>query len=213
MKVKKFTFNGFQENTYIVSDELKNCVIIDPGCYETHEKETLFQYIEKEQLTPVALLNTHAHIDHVMGNAAVLEKYPIDFYLHSEDIPTLHAVAGYAHLYGFPGYIPSPSPTKILKGGETLKFGEIEFDVIFGPGHAPGHVAFYSSKHNFVINGDILFQGSFGRVDLPGGDIETLKETIFEKMFKLPEDTLVYCGHGSETTIGTEKKSNMILNY
>lgn len=213
MQVHKFTFNAFQENTYIVADEANNCVIIDPGCYTAEERRELFDFIEKNALQPLAVLNTHAHIDHILGNAAVIEKYAIPFYMHQEDLTTLRAVAGYAHLYGFEGYIPSPEPTSYIEDGQILSFGDIRFTVIFGPGHAPGHVAFYSPEENFVINGDILFRGSFGRTDLPGGDFETLRNTLLNIMFKLPEETVVYSGHGSETTIGFEKKNNAIYQF
>lgn len=213
MQVHKFTFNAFQENTYIVADEANNCVIIDPGCYTAEERRELFDFIEKNALQPLAVLNTHAHIDHILGNAAVIEKYAIPFYMHQEDLTTLRAVAGYAHLYGFEGYIPSPEPTSYIEDGQILSFGDIRFTVIFGPGHAPGHVAFYSPQENFVINGDILFRGSFGRTDLPGGDFETLRNTLLNIMFKLPEETVVYSGHGPETTIGFEKKNNAIYQF
>ncbi len=213
MQVHKFTFNAFQENTYIVADEANNCVIIDPGCYTAEERRELFDFIEKNALQPLAVLNTHAHIDHILGNAAVIEKYAIPFYMHQEDLTTLRAVAGYAHLYGFEGYIPSPEPTSYIEDGQILSFGDIRFTVIFGPGHAPGHVAFYSPEENFVINGDILFRGSFGRTDLPGGDFETLRNTLLNIMFKLPEETVVYSGHGPETTIGFEKKNNAIYQF
>ena len=206
-----FAFNQFQENTYVVSDEQKNCVIIDPGCYEKEEEESFLAFIKENDLKPLALLNTHSHIDHVLGNSFILKEFKVDYYLHSEDLPTLNAVSNYAHLYGFPGYKTSPQPTKILKGGEKLIFGEIEFDVLFTPGHAPGHVVFYNAENKFVINGDVLFKGSYGRVDLPGGSMEVLKKSIKKIMFELPEDTIVHCGHGPATTIGTEKRSNYIL--
>lgn len=211
--VQQFTFNPFQENTYVVYSESGDAVIIDPGCYERHEENELSEFIEFKKLKIHALLNTHAHIDHVLGNAFVIEKYGVDFYLHPFDLPTLNAVSNYAHLYGFPNYKTSPQPTKQLSHGERLKFGEIEFEVLFTPGHAPGHVVFYNAENKFVINGDVLFQGSFGRVDLPGGDLETLKRSIFTVMFQLPEQTAVYCGHGSDTTIQQEKAFNYILNF
>lgn len=209
--VEKFTFNGFQENTYVIHDG-KICVIIDPGCYERHEQEELSNFISKENLSPVAVLLTHSHIDHVLGLAYILNTYSLDFYMHEIDVETLNSVASYAHVYGFPGYLAPPSAaTHLLKGGETLSFGEIKLDVLFTPGHAPGHVVFLDTSNNYVVNGDVLFKGSFGRVDLPGGSIEILKKTIHEVMFKLPEETLIYCGHGPETTIGEEKRTNYIL--
>lgn len=212
VSVKKFTFNAFQENTYVVHDGT-NCVVIDPGCYDQFEKEALSSFIAENNLIVSALLLTHSHIDHVLGCQYVLDKYDVDFYIHNLDASTLESVQGYAHVYGFPGYNPPKLPNKILQGGEKLIFGEIELEVLFTPGHAPGHVVFYNEKNNFVINGDVLFAGSFGRVDLPGGDLETLKKSIFEIMFNLPDETVIYCGHGPETTIGTEKNTNYILTF
>lgn len=212
LSIKRFTFNAFQENTIVFSDG-DICVIIDPGCYDRQEQETLVNFIEENKLKVEAVLLTHAHIDHVLGCAFLLDKYAVDFYIHQEDLFTLNAVPNYAHLYGFPGYTPPEIPNKILHGGEVLNFGKIELKVFFTPGHAPGHVVYYNEELKSVINGDVLFSGSFGRVDLPGGDLETLKKSIFEIMFKLPEDTVVYCGHGPETTIGKEKRSNYILQY
>ena len=211
--IKTFTFNGFQENTVVLYDSLKNCVIIDPGCYNREEQNELLSFISEKQLEPLALLNTHAHIDHVLGNAFVKRTFNIDYYMHELDLPTLNSVSNYAHLYGFEGYEVSPEPTFFLEDQQVLKFGEIELTVLFAPGHAPGHVVFYNEANKFVINGDVLFNGSFGRVDLPGGDLEVLKESIFNILFKLPEDTVVYCGHGPTTTIGKEKKTNYIYNF
>jgi hydroxyacylglutathione hydrolase len=212
LKINIFTFNPIQENTYVISDDLKNCVIIDPGCYDRDEQNELTSFIQENGLKPLALLNTHAHIDHVLGNSFVQKEYNLDYYLHESDIVTLNAVSSYAHLYGFQGYVPSPQPSHILKGGEKLQFGEIEFEVLFTPGHAPGHVVFYNKENKFVINGDVLFKGSYGRVDLPGGSMEVLKKTIAEIMFQLPDDTTVFCGHGPRTTIGIEKQTNYILH-
>lgn len=211
--VHSFQFNPFQENTFVVYDQEKNCVIIDPGCYERHEEEVLFSFIEENKLKPIALLNTHAHIDHILGNAAVKSKYDIPFYLHKEDLTTLHSVKSYAHVYGFEKYIPSPDPDDYLIDNTELVFGAMKFKIYHTPGHAPGHVVFFNDENKFVINGDVLFNGSFGRIDLPGGDLETLKKSIFEVMFHLPNDTVVHCGHGPETTIGKEKKDNYIHQF
>lgn len=211
--IETFTFNGFQENTVVLYDALKNCVIIDPGCYTREEQQALLEFISANDLKPIALLNTHAHIDHVLGNAFVQRTFEIPYYLHKLDLPTLNSVSNYAHLYGFEGYEISPEPTHYLEDQQHLVFGGIELKVLFTPGHAPGHVVFYNEENQFVINGDVLFNGSFGRVDLPGGDITILKESIFNTLFKLPEDTIVYCGHGPTTTIGQEKKTNYIYNF
>lgn len=211
--VKSFVFNPFQENTYVVSNHQNECVIIDPGCYAAEEKQELKAYIETNNLKVLALLNTHCHIDHTLGNAFVVNTFQVDFYMHKLDLPTLQAIPQYAHVYGFPGIELSPEPTKFVEDKEILTFGGIELEVIFGPGHAPGHVAFYNKENSLLIGGDIIFQGSFGRVDLPGGDIETLKETIHQRIFTLPENTRVYSGHGPSTTVGQEKKTNYILQF
>ncbi len=212
IQIQKFTFNPFQENTYIIHDG-SSCVIIDPGCYERYEEQQLLAYIVENNLKPEALLLTHAHIDHVLGCNFVLENFDIDFYIHEADLETLHSVAGYAHVYGFPGYKAPADPNVMLKGGESLNFGDIKVQVLFTPGHCSGHVVYVLEEANAVINGDVLFAGSFGRVDLPGGDLATLKQSIFEVMFKLPDETVIYCGHGDETTIGAEKRSNYILQF
>lgn len=211
--VQSYVFNPIQENTYILYTDNKDAVIIDPGCYFREEKKALSDFIDQHQLHVRALLNTHGHIDHVLGNSFVADTYKVDFYLHKEDLQTLKAVSSYAHLYGFDAYETSPEPNHWLNHGDVLTFGSIKLNVIFGPGHAPGHVAFYSEENNLLVGGDILFKGAFGRVDLPGGDMETLKKTIFTKIFTLPEETVVYSGHGDPTTIGVEKKTNYILQF
>lgn len=213
VSVDVFTFNPFQENTYVLSDEAGNCVIIDPGCYERQEQTELSTFISSNGFKVRALLSTHSHVDHVLGNAFVRRTYNVDHYAHELDLETLHSVESYAHIYGFQGYETSPDPTKTLFGGEIIEFGGIRLKVLFTPGHAPGHVVFYDEVNGFLINGDVLFRGSFGRVDLPGGSLEVLKSSIHEIMFKLPAETIVHCGHGPSTTIGQEKRSNYILNF
>ena len=133
--------------------------------------------------------------------------------MHELDLVTLNAVPSDAPMYGFVGFEPSPQPSHLINHGDILQFGDIKFEVLFGPGHAPGHVAFFSKEHKVVISGDILFKGSFGRFDLPNGHLPTLKKTITEVMFGLPDETVVYCGHGPETTIGAERLTNPILHY
>jgi glyoxylase-like metal-dependent hydrolase (beta-lactamase superfamily II) len=212
ISIKKFTFNPFQENTVILHDG-QSCVIIDPGCYTKAEQDELTSYVNDNNLNVEALLLTHAHLDHVFGCDFILKTYDVDFYMHEKDIFTLEMGQRSADMYGIPRFIQPPTPNKLLKGDEVLKFGEIELKVLFTPGHCVGHVVYYNATHSFVINGDVLFAGSFGRYDLPGGDLETLKRSIFDVMFNLPEETVVYCGHGPETTIGNEKRSNFILQH
>lgn len=212
IQVHKLTFNPFAENTYILSDETGECAIIDPGCYFAEERVQLKQYIEDNNLKPVALWNTHCHLDHVFGNYFIAQEYGLDLGANELDLPTLANMPIAANMYGITGYQQSPEPAYFIKEGTKIGFGKSELEVLFTPGHAPGHVVFYSAEDKFVINGDVLFQGSFGRYDLPGGDFNVLKASIVNVMFNLPDDTVVYTGHGNETTIGAEKLSNPILS-
>jgi len=210
MKINKFTLNPLQENTYLVTDAKKNGVLIDPGCYFQEEKEALKNFIQKENIELKAIINTHAHLDHIMGIAYIKSQFDVPLYLHKEDEITLNMGEQSAQLYGLTLFESSPQPDEWLEEGQELRFGDIQFKVLFGPGHAPGHVAFYNADENILIGGDIIFRGSYGRVDLPGGDFETLKKTINNSIFTLPEKTLIYTGHGPETTVGDEKGANPI---
>ena len=211
IKIQSFTFNGFQENTYVLFDESKKCIIIDPGCYEQNEKLELVRFIVDNELEPVKLINTHCHIDHVLGNRFVAEKWSLDLEMHELDLPTLRSVKDYCQLYGFHNYEESPEPSTFLKEGDKIHFGNSSLDVLFAPGHAPGHIVLYSKEQHFVIGGDVLFQMSIGRTDLPGGDYNTLISSIKDKLLPLDEQTKVYCGHGPSTTIGFEKANNPFL--
>lgn len=213
MTVAGFTFNSFSENTYVLTDEAtRQCAIVDPGCYSAAEQQALREYVDHEGLTPVLLLNTHAHIDHVLGNQFVLNTWPgIPFLLHPLDLPTLRAVPTYAGPYGFPKYQPA-EPTGELAAGQSIVFGSTALEVRFTPGHAPGHVVFYHSPTATVIGGDVLFRGSIGRTDLPGGNYNALLHSITTELLTLPDNTAVYPGHGPATTIGEERKTNPFLN-
>lgn len=207
MKVKKFTFNPFQENTYVLYDDSKEAVIIDPGCYDKSEENELVKFIDNEGLRPVQLLNTHAHIDHVFGNEFVSKKFNLKLSLHPKDHQTLTQALMASKTYGL-NYTPSPMPEIDLKEGDKIQFGQTKLDIIFVPGHAPGHVVFLNKDLNVLIGGDVLFRGSIGRTDLPGGNHEDLLKNIEEKLFVLNPSTQVYSGHGPETTIGYEKAHN-----
>ena len=210
-QVAQLTFNPFQENTYVLFDESKECVIIDPGCYEVAEQESLVKFIEENELKVTRLLLTHSHIDHVLGNSFVCNHFGVKPEAHALDLETLANVSSYAHVYGFPGYIPSPEPENLIKEGTNIEFGNTTLEVRFVPGHAPGHVVFICNEEKFVINGDCLFHGSIGRTDLPGGDHQTLLDSIKRELFSLPEDYTVYTGHGQPTSIGFEKMNNPFL--
>lgn len=207
LQIQVFVFNPFQENTYILYDETKDAVIIDPGCYETDEKRELTDFITFHELKVNKLLNTHCHIDHVLGNAFVKEKYHTKLYLHRKDEPVLKAVQAYASNYGFHQYQDSVADA-YLEEGEWVEFGNQKFKILFVPGHSPGHVAFYNEQEQVVVGGDVLFRNSVGRTDLPGGNTATLLQSIRQQLFTLPDEVTVYPGHGPTTTIGYEKVSN-----
>ncbi|MHA4742161.1 MBL fold metallo-hydrolase [Dyadobacter sp. MSC1_007] len=207
VQVQSFTFNPFSENTYLLYDETGEAIIIDPGCYDKSELQELTSYIEAKNLTPVQIVNTHAHIDHVLGVAALKRKYGIPFLLHKLDEPLLRAVKTYASNYGFSAF-DEPEIDGYILERQSIQFGNTTLKVIFVPGHAPGHVAFVSDEQQFVIGGDALFRMSIGRTDLPGGDHATLLTSIRTQLFTLPDSYTVYAGHMEPTTIGFEKKNN-----
>lgn len=182
-------------------------IIIDPGCYEKYEEEELAGFIESNGLKVRQLINTHCHIDHVLGNAFVKNRYGVKLYIHPIDEATLRAVKTYAPLYGFHRFQES-EPDAFLNEGDQITLGDSVFDIVFVPGHCPGHIALINHQQHFVIGGDVLFDGSVGRTDLPGGDMDTLIESIHSKLFTLPDNYIVHCGHGPSTTIGKEKKTN-----
>jgi len=188
-------------------------VIIDPGCLFKQEQAELSGFIEKNDLKVLAILNTHCHLDHIFGNYYCVEKYNVDLIIHKEDLFTLSMAERSAEMYGINEFVNSPEPNRFVEDNEIISFGDLTFKVIFGPGHAVGHVAFYSEENNLLIGGDILFKGSFGRTDLPGGSMDVLKETIFNRIFTLPDNTTVVSGHGPTTTVGEEKESNYILQF
>jgi hydroxyacylglutathione hydrolase len=207
LTVKKFTFNAIQENTYILHDETRQAVIIDAGCYSKNEQDTVRNYLIDNHLKLVLALNTHCHIDHVVGNAWIKQTYGVPLLMHPAEADVLRAVPLYAHLYGFSQY-QSSEPDGFIDETQSISFGNSTLSILFVPGHSVGHLAFYSKEQNFCISGDVLFENSIGRTDLPGGDYDTLLNSIYNVMYKLPDNTLIYSGHGNETTIGREKKYN-----
>lgn len=208
--IETFTFNPFSENTYIVSDETKECVIIDPGCHNYEERKELKDYIENEGLKVVHLLNTHAHIDHVLGNAFVKRTFGVKLHLHKNDLPLLENAANRADYYGFPNY-ESSTVDVFIEEGDTITFGNSSLDILFVPGHAPGHVAFLNGEQKICLSGDVLFRGSVGRTDFPLCSFPDLEKSIRTKLYQLSDDTVVYPGHGPTTTIGFEKKHNSYI--
>ena len=210
MEVAVFTFNEFSENTYILYDETKACIIVDPGCNTKEEQDLMVDFIESNGLKPVKLVNTHCHIDHILGNSFVSEKYNLPLIAHRGEIPVLSAGKMTSDMYAIK-YDPSPEISIFLEEGEKLTFGETELSVLFTPGHSPASLSFFHLESNQLVAGDVLFDGSIGRTDLPGGDFDTLIANIKNKLFPLGDDVVVYPGHGPSTTIGKEKKFNPFL--
>ena len=211
INVKCLTFNAFQENTYVISDpDTKDCLIMDPGCSNSHEENELSSYIERENLTPVKLINTHCHIDHVLGNQFVADTYGLKLESHQGEEPVLASCDSVSKMYGIP-FKGSPSIEKFIEEGDTISLGSYEFTALFTPGHSPASISFYEPKSAVLIAGDVLFQGSIGRTDLPGGDFNTLIQSIKTKLLPLPNETIVYPGHGPHTTIGSERQMNPFL--
>ncbi|HRG26117.1 MAG TPA: MBL fold metallo-hydrolase [Chitinophagaceae bacterium] len=205
--VKSFTFSPVQENTYVLYNEQKQCCIIDPGCYFPAEKDELKTGIEKAGLTPVLLLNTHCHLDHVFGNKFVHDTWGLDLHIHEKEKPVLD----FAPLSGERWQLPFDNyegPLVYLKEGNFIKIGEDALEIRFTPGHSPGSISFYSAENGFIIGGDVLFNRSIGRTDLPGGSMETLMDSIRTQFFTLPDETKVYSGHGPVTTVGYERGNN-----
>ncbi len=207
LTVQPFTFNPVQENTYVVYNEKGDCCIIDPGCYFASEEQELKNFIEKNGLRPVYLLNTHCHLDHIFGNRFVQKTFGLSLYLHKLEKPVLEHGPASGQVWQLP-FDNYDGELNYLDEGEVVRIGEDELHVLFTPGHSPGSISFYNAEAKFVISGDVLFQGSVGRTDLPGGDFTILEESIKTKLYTLPADVIVYSGHGESTTIGDEMKGN-----
>ena len=209
MIIKKFTFNSFQENTYIISSQDK-CMIIDPGCSNSSEKKILENYISKNQLEPIILVNTHCHLDHIFGNKFVSEKYGLIPKMHIKDLPLLEKSVEIAKLYNVQ-LDPPPLKVDFINENESIQLGETRWDIIFTPGHAPGHICLLEESKKKLIAGDVIFFMSIGRTDLPGSNHSDLIDSIKNKLFVLEDDIEIYCGHGENTSIGFEKMNNPFL--
>jgi len=210
MNIASFTFNDFSENTFVLSDETKQCCIVDPGCNNAQEESQLVDYIESNNLKPVRLVNTHCHIDHVLGNKFVADKYKLPLTAHKGEEVVLSNMDSIGKIYNIP-YKQSPEITEFLDEGDILKFGNVELEVLFTPGHSPASISFFHRSTKQLIAGDVLFAGSIGRTDLPGGNYDTLIGHIKNKFMPLDDDVKVYCGHGPSTTIGAERNTNPFL--
>lgn len=209
--VATLTFNPFQENTYIVYDDTRECVIVDPGCWDKREKEELQRFIEERGLKPVRLLNTHCHIDHVFGNRFVADTWGLELEIHRGELPILESAPATAAYFSVPHYDPSPEPGRFIEEGEELRFGNTVLKALFTPGHSPASISFFCEKERFLLAGDVLFWQSIGRTDLPGGDYDTLIASIETELLPLGDDVTVYPGHGPSTSIGYEREYNPFL--
>jgi hydroxyacylglutathione hydrolase len=207
LKIKIFQFNAFQVNTILLFDETKECVIIDAACYHESEQNKLIQFIEFESLKPVRLINTHCHIDHILGCNYISDHFKLSMEIHEAGKSFLENAPQHALTFGF-NIEPISAPLKFIDEESEIKFGSSLLKIIYTPGHADGSVCFVSEESKLVIVGDVLFRESIGRTDLPTGNFDLLKESIQQKLFKLPDDYTAIPGHGPETSIGHEKQFN-----
>jgi hydroxyacylglutathione hydrolase len=211
MEIKQFIFNPFQENTYVAYTDKLEAIIIDPGCYSTDEELLLRMFIESKGLKVLHLVNTHLHLDHAFGNSFVEETWNVKTEAHAGDAFWLKGMAGQCRMFGLELRNPAPSIQKELQEGDSILLGSESFEVLHVPGHSPGSIVLYNAKEHFLFAGDVLFENSIGRTDLQGGNYGQLIKGIQEKLLVLPDETVVYSGHGAATTIGKEKASNPFL--
>ncbi|MDR4989012.1 MAG: MBL fold metallo-hydrolase [Bacteroidales bacterium] len=210
VQIRRFTFNPFQVNTYVLYDETGECAIIDASCYEKHEKKELAAFIEEQQLKPVLQLLTHCHVDHMLGSRFVSKTYRIKPLTHKDSLTFLENSKEYGKVFGFDVEKPV-MPEMFLDDGDIVSFGNQELKVIYTPGHAAGSLCYYHESAKLIFAGDVLFQNSIGRTDLPTGNHDELIKSILQKLLILPDEAAVYPGHGPETTIGEERKANPFL--
>ncbi|MDR1417461.1 MAG: MBL fold metallo-hydrolase [Prevotellaceae bacterium] len=207
MRIKTFILNSFRVNMYVAWDESNECIFIDAACYTAKEQDRVERFVEAQNLKPVALINTHAHIDHIIGNAFLCRRYGIDSYLHGEDFGDLSSAAAYGAIFGFE--LQEPPMPKAL--GDSVAFGDTRLRALHTPGHSKGSVSLYEEKGGVVFTGDTLFKGSIGRSDMPGGDLISLLNSLHLVLLSLPDATTVLPGHGFETSIGSERWQNPFL--
>ena len=209
LKLDSFVFNPFNENTFIIYDEeTRECVIIDPGCVSQEEENRLFGFLDNRQLKPLMIINTHGHVDHVVGNNAVKRRFGIAVAAHPDTHPDIVQAKRQAVWLGMQPVGDIDLPDVALEDDQEIKVGNGILEVICTPGHAKGSVSLYAPVEGWVLTGDALFSRSVGRTDLPGGDFDELRESIRTRLFSLPDDTEVFPGHGESTSIGEEKDFN-----
>jgi glyoxylase-like metal-dependent hydrolase (beta-lactamase superfamily II) len=210
MKIETFVFNPFQENTFVVSDETGECIIIDPGCYFEEEQSRLTGYIGNNKLKPKYVVHTHGHIDHAIGANFLKKEYGIKALMHKGDLELLRRNSEFGRSIGIE--IDQPSDPEIyVEEHDVIEFGDTTFKVLHAPGHSPGSIVLHNPDEKLIFAGDVLFRRGIGRTDLMGGDHYTLIESIEQKLLTLDPETKVYSGHGEPTTVGEEKNENPLL--
>jgi len=210
--IKKFVFNPFQENTYLLYDDTKKCIIIDPGCYEGSEKESILDFIKENNLVLERLIYTHCHVDHILGNNFISETFSLKPEIHEAGLQFFQEGHKQAQVYGFE--MEENGEVEIfINHGDVINFGTSELKAVYTPGHADGSLCFINYPQKFVITGDVLFRDSIGRTDFPTGDFDILMKSIHTELFTLDDDFTVYCGHGPETSIGYEKVNNPFIKF
>jgi len=210
MKLFHLVFNPFEENTYLVADDRGETLVVDPGCASAAECDRLFQTVEQYGLHPRLMVLTHGHFDHFAGCAAVAAQYGIPLGMSQADIPYLPNMLKQGRQFGFDiGDLPEPAcwPEDL----QEIKWGDASLHIIRTPGHSAGGVCFYAPQEHFLLAGDSLFQGSIGRTDLPGGDYDTLMDSIEQRIMALPPETRLLPGHGPESTLDRERLHNPFL--
>jgi len=211
LNLKKFVFSPFAENTYVIwEEESKEAVIIDPGCSNENEEEKLSVFISENKIKPKYLINTHCHLDHIFGNYFVKNTYGTEYYAPEEDLFLIDKSVEQAKAF-MVDIKPSPKPDDFLYDGFVLQLNGINNEFLFTPGHTPGEFCIYFPDDKICLTGDVLFKQGIGRTDLWGGDYDTLMTSIKSRLLSLPDDVVIYPGHGESSTISYEKKNNPFL--
>jgi glyoxylase-like metal-dependent hydrolase (beta-lactamase superfamily II) len=212
IKIQAFCFNAFQENTYVLYNENKEAIIVDPGCYTRIEEKILTDFIVEHALTPTLLLNTHCHLDHVFGNNFIHDTYGLTAILHANEQIILDRLPDAAAKYGIP-VEAYRGPIQYVEDQAMIAFGKDAFKVLLTPGHSPGSICFYHQKQDFILSGDLIFKDSVGRTDFPGCNPQDLIKSIRDEILPLPDTLSIYSGHGPMTELGRERKMNPYIKH